>query len=260
MSLQPHLKCKEGDVSKYVLLPGDPKRVLKIVEFFDKAEKVAENREMLTYRGTYKGLDLTVTSTGMGCPSAAIALEELANIGAEVFVRIGTCGTLKEGINYGDIIIPTAAIRAEGTTKEYIEPEFPAVADLDVLNSLIASAKENNIPHHVGINRTHDAFYEHLDNMLRWGNIFKDKRMSTWPSPVVSSEMECSAVFLIAHLRGLKAGAVLAVNTLEPLNKIVEDPDLIYHLEESPDAAKGLDRAIQTALDGLVIFDKKSKK
>jgi uridine phosphorylase len=144
MKLQPHIKCKEGDISKYVLLPGDPGRVLKIAEFLENPKKVSENREFLTYRGNYKGLDITVTSTGIGCPSAAIAVEELANIGAEVFVRIGTCGVLKEGINYGDVVIPTAAVRAEGTTKEYIEPEFPAVADLDVVNSLISAAKDNN--------------------------------------------------------------------------------------------------------------------
>ena len=257
--IQPHIKCKEGDVSRYVLLPGDPGRVLEIAKFLDSPKKVAYNREFLTYRGNYKGIDITVTSTGIGSPSAAIALEELANIGAKVFIRVGTCGALKSNIKYGDLIIPFAAVRAEGTTREYIDDEFPAVADPEVFQSLVAVAKKQGFTYHTGVNRTHDAFYEHINNMLKWGRIFEDKRMKKWPFPLVSSEMECSAIFVIGLLRGLKTGTVLAVNTLEPLDKIKENPDLIYHLESSPDTNQGIEKAIKVALESIVLININNK-
>lgn len=246
--MQPHIRCQKGDISKICLLPGDPQRVNKIAKHLKHVKEVANNREFFTVRGNYDGVDITVTSTGIGCPSAAIAVEELANIGAEVFLRIGTCGALKEGIQPGDLIIPYAAIRAEGTTKEYIEPEFPAVADLDVTRFLEEGAKKLRYRYFRGIDRCHDAFYEHLDNMLRWGKLYQDKRMGNWNVPLVSSEMECSAVFLIPLLRGLKAGAVLAVNTTEPLTQIVKNPNLAYQLIESPSAHRGVERAIEVAL------------
>ena len=245
---QPHIKCKEGDIAKIVLIPGDPGRVLEIVKLWDEAKEVANNREFLTYTGKYKGIDVSATSTGIGCPSAAIAVEELANIGAEIFIRIGTCGALKEEIKLGDLIIPFAAIRAEGTTKEYIDPEFPSVADFDITKFLEESAKELNFSYYKGIDRCHDAFYEHIDNMLKWGKFYEDKRLSNYNYPLISSEMECSAVFLVSMLRGLKAGAVLAVNTTEPLNKIAANPDLVYELIESNDTREGINRAVRVAL------------
>mgnify|MGYP001600312651 CR=1 FL=1 len=248
MSLQPHIKCQEGDIAPTVLMPGDPERIKKIIAFWDDAHEVATNREFVTYTGTYKGIPISATSTGIGCPSAAITIEELANIGAKTFIRIGTCGGLQKQIQPGDLIVPFAAIRAEGTTKEYVAPEFPAIADPDVFQTLRASAKELEFPTHYGINRTHDAFYEHIQNMLRWGDRFLDKRMAHWNTPLVSSEMECSAVFLIALLRGLRAGAVLAVNTTEPLDEIQANPDLIYELIETPNTVDGVDRAIRVAL------------
>lgn len=249
--IQPHIKCKKGDVAKIVLIPGDPARVKEIVKYWDEAQEIANNREFLTYTGKYKGIDVSATSTGIGGPSASIAIEELANIGAEIFIRIGTCGALRDNINPGDLIIPYAAVRAEGTTKEYIDPEFPAVADFDVTKCLEESAKELNFKYFKGIDRCHDAFYEHIDNMLKWGNFYKDKRMSKWNYPLISSEMECSTVFLVSMLRGLRAGAVLAVNTTEPLNKISENPDLIYELIESDNAKEGIDRAIKVALKAV---------
>jgi uridine phosphorylase len=250
--MQPHIKCQEGDIAKIVLIPGDPARVKKIVTYWDEAKEVANNREFLTYTGKYKGIPISATSTGIGGPSAAIAVEELANIGAKAFIRIGTCGAFKKEINPGDLIIPFAAIRAEGTTKEYVPAEFPAVADPNIFRTLEETAKEKSFVYFTGINRTHDAFYEHLDNMLRWGDIYKDKRMSKWNTPLVSSEMECSTVFLVAMLRGLKCGTILSVNTTEPLDEIAENPDLIYELIESPNAADGIDKAIQVALDTAV--------
>ena len=129
MSLQYHLKCKSGDIAPYVLLPGDPGRVEVVASFWDQAEKIAQNREYVTYTGTYKGAPISCTSTGIGCPSTAIALEELARIGAKTFIRIGTCGTYQDHIAVGDIAIFDSAMRLDGASHRYAPPEYPAVAD-----------------------------------------------------------------------------------------------------------------------------------
>lgn len=250
MNLQPHIKCKPGDIASLVFLVGDPNRIALVTKYWENAECKANNRGLPVWTGTYKGVPVSIASTGMGCPSAAIVIEELANIGAQYLIRIGTCGGLKEEIKPGDLIIPTAAVRAEGTTKEYLDPEFPAIADMDVVAALEKAAKAQNARHWKGINRTHDAFYEPVENLVRWGNILGDKRMQNWAYPLVSSEMECSVVFMLSMIRGIKAGAVLCVNTTEPLNLIQKNPDMVYELEESPDTAGGVDSAIRVALDG----------
>ncbi len=250
--LQPHIKCKPGDVSESVLLVGDPDRIPLVTKYWSDVKNVANNRGLPVWNGTYKGIPLSIASTGMGSPSAAIVVEELANAGAKKFIRIGTCGALKRGIAPGDLIIPFAAIREEGTTREYIDERFPAVADPFLFRALEKSAKEKKFTYWTGINRTHDAFYEPVENMLRWANLFRDERTKAWNMPLVSSEMECSAVFLLASLRGLKAAAVLSVNTPEPLDEIRENPSLVYELVESPNAKDGIDKAIRTALDAIV--------
>jgi len=120
VSLQYHIRCRPGDVAKYVILPGDPGRVPLIASYLDSARKIAENREYVTYTGTWKGIGISVTSTGIGCPAATIAVEELANIGAEVFIRLGTCGGIDPSVHAGDIIVAEAAVRGDGATKEYL--------------------------------------------------------------------------------------------------------------------------------------------
>lgn len=257
MNLQPHIKCKEGDVAELVFLVGDPGRIPLVTKYWETAECKANNRGLPVWTGIYKSMPVSVVSTGMGCPSAAIVVEELANIGAKYFIRIGTCGGLKEEIKPGDLIIPTAAVRAEGTTKEYIGVEFPAIADMDMVAALEKSAQTQKVRYWKGINRTHDAFYEPAENLSRWGNLINDKRMKNWAFPLVSSEMECSAVFLVSLLRGLKAAAVLCVNTTEPLNLIQKNPDSIYELEESSNISDGTNNAICVALEaGLEILTK----
>lgn len=251
---QPHIKCKQGDIAKIVLLPGDPGRVEKIIKYWDSSRKISFNREFLVYTGKYKNIPISVCSTGVGCPGAAIAVEELANLGAETFIRIGTCGGLKKEIKSGDLIIPTAAIRAEGTTAEYIDPLFPAIADGEITQALVEAAKEKKYPYFQGIDRTHDAFYEHIDNIARWGNFLKDERMKKWPVPLVSSEMECSVIFLVALLRGLKAGAVLSVNTTEPLDSIKNNSEAVYELIETKRSKDGVDKAILVALRAIEIL------
>ena len=134
---QYHIGLKEGDAGKYVILPGDPKRCKKIAEYFDNAELIADRREYTTYTGYLNGEKVTVTSTGIGGPSASIALEELVKIGAEKFIRVGTCGGIDINVKGGDIVVATGAVRMEGTSKEYAPIEFPAVADLDITNALV---------------------------------------------------------------------------------------------------------------------------
>jgi len=155
-----HLQIEAGQIGKFVIMPGDPGRCHLIAEHFENPQLIAQSREYVTYTGKYKGLMVSVTSTGMGCPSAAIALEELIMAGAKCLVRLGTTGALQKNINLGDIIIPTSAVRLEGTSVEYIPIEFPAVADTDVVTALIRATQEKNMKSHIGIIMSHDAFYK----------------------------------------------------------------------------------------------------
>jgi len=201
--IQPHIMCGVGDVAKYVLLPGDPKRAEKIALFFDKARKVAEYRGYVTYTGEVDGVAISTCSTGIGCPSAAIVVEELAKIGAKVLIRVGTTGALQPEIEIGDIVIATAAVRADGTTKAYLPVEYPAVASPDVVSALLKASKKAEREAHLGIVLTTDAYYGEGDEAV--------KHFSN--ANVLSVEMECSAVFALAGLRRLKAGAILAVDS-----------------------------------------------
>ncbi|RLI40167.1 nucleoside phosphorylase [Candidatus Bathyarchaeota archaeon] len=200
--IQPHILCGLGDVAKYVLLPGHVQRAKLIAEHFDKYKKVAENREFVTYTGTYKGIPVSVTSTGIGGPSASIAVEELANIGGKVFIRVGTTGSLQKDIDIGDIVIAAAAVRSEGTSLCYVPPEYPAIADLQVTSALIKASKKLGVKHYVGIVWSYDAFYaESQEKVRRWSE-----------ARVLSVDCESAPIFIIASLRGLKAGSIMAVD------------------------------------------------
>jgi len=201
--IQPHLMCGVGDVAKYVLLSGDPKRVEKIASYFDEARKVAEYRGYVTYSGKVDGIGISTSSTGIGCPSAAIVVEELAKIGAETFIRVGTTGALQPDIEMGDIIIATAAVRADGTTKSYLPIEYPAVANFDVVSALLQASRKMKKEVHLGIVLTSDAYYGENTEAIR--------RFSE--ANVLSIEMECSAIFTLAGLKGLRSGAILAVDS-----------------------------------------------
>jgi len=251
---QSHLLIKKGDIAPYVLLPGDPGRIKRIVRFWDSGKEVKYNREFLTWTGTYKGIPISATSTGIGCPSAAIAVEELTNAGAEIFIRIGTCGALKKEIRPGNLILPDSALRQDGTTKEYVVPDFVAQASPEVFKALSDAAQSLGMVFFSGINRTHDAFYETTENFLSLMQTEEYKK-----GRLVSSEMECSSVFTVASLRGKKSGAVLAVNTAEPLEDIAKDPDLIYRLETTPDADKGIDDSIRVALRAIELLEKRKQ-
>jgi uridine phosphorylase len=139
-SRQYHIQVAPGEVGRYVLLPGDPKRCKKIAAYFDDPELIADNREFVTYTGTLEGVPVSVTSTGIGGPSASIAVEELVRCGADTFLRVGTCGGMQPEVKSGDVVISTGSIRMEGTSREYAPIEYPAVADLAVTNAFIAGA------------------------------------------------------------------------------------------------------------------------
>lgn len=213
MNNQPHLNISAKDISPIVLLPGDPARVQQIGALLNKFQIIAENREFRIGTGFYNNQKITVCSTGIGCPSTAIAAEELINAGANILIRVGTCGgAWRADIPPGSLVIPTASIRDEGTTQEYIPQGFPAVADIAVVNALIQSATRQRVRFFVGINRTHDAFYGEEKAIKKWGNYLCDDRWKNADTPILSSEMESAALFIIATLRGVKAGAILAVN------------------------------------------------
>ena len=156
---QYHIQVGKGDVGRYVILPGDPKRCAKIAQYFENPKLIADSREYVTYSGYLEGEMVSVTSTGIGGPSASIAMEELVKAGADTFLRIGTCGGMQEEVKSGDIVIATGAVRMEGCSKEYAPIEFPAVADFDVINVLRQAAKEKACTFHTGIVQCKDSFY-----------------------------------------------------------------------------------------------------
>lgn len=260
--MQNHILCTPSQYAEIVLMPGDPGRAKYMaMKYLDKPKLISSVREFVTYTGYYKKNKIAITSTGIGSPSTAIAVEEAINLGARIIIRVGTCGgALKKEIKAGSIIIPTASIREEGTTKEYIPVEFPAIADTNVVQALEKSAKELGYKYFVGINRTHDAFYGTSQNIKKWGQIYLNKRMRKWNYPLISSEMECSPLFIIGTLRGIKTGAVLAVNANpEPLKEIMQERfkfDVPKSKILTIEARLSIDRAIQTALNASILLSK----
>ena len=156
---QYHIQVGKGEVGRYVIMPGDPKRCEKIAEYLDNPILMADNREYVTYTGTLDGVKVSVTSTGIGGPSAAIAIEELYRCGADTFVRVGTCGGMQPEVKSGDIVIATGAVRMEGTSREYAPMEFPAVADISITNALTKAARQKEFSYHAGVVQCKDSFY-----------------------------------------------------------------------------------------------------
>ncbi|NMC61052.1 MAG: nucleoside phosphorylase, partial [Candidatus Methanofastidiosa archaeon] len=159
MDIQYHIKCKEGDIFPYVIMPGDPNRVNLIGSFMEDVKEIASNREYTTISGYYKGVGVSVTSTGIGAPSTSIAIEELARIGARTLIRVGSTGALDEKIRCGDLIINTASVRYDGATKDYVNPFYPAVSSYEVTLALIEACEKLQYKYHVGIGASRDTFY-----------------------------------------------------------------------------------------------------
>ena len=232
-SKQYHIQVGEGDVGKYVILPGDPKRCAKIAKYFDDAQLVADSREYVTYTGYLDGVKVSVTSTGIGGPSASIAMEELVKAGADTFIRIGTCCGMQLDVKSGDVVISTGAIRMEGTSKEYAPIEFPAVANLNVANALVTAAKEKNVPYHVGVVQCKDAFYGQHEPETKPVSYELVNKWEAWKRMgCLASEMESAALFIVANYLGVRAGScflVVANQEREKLgmeNPVVHDTDL----------------------------------
>lgn len=207
---QYHVQLEEGDVGRYVILTGDPKRCQKIAEHFEDALPVADSREFTTYTGYLEGEKVSVTSTGIGGPSAAIALEELANVGADTFIRVGTSGGMQLEVKSGDLVIATGAVRMEGTSKEYAPVEFPAVSDFHITNALVEAAENLKIPYHVGVVECKDSFYgQHAPQTKPVGYELLNKWNAWVQCGCLASEMESAALFVVASYRKVRIGTVL---------------------------------------------------
>lgn len=222
--LQHHIHLKEGDVGEYVLLPGDPGRAEVIARHFDDAKHVATNREYVTYTGYLDGVKVSVTSTGIGCPSAAIAMEELVRVGAKTFIRVGTSGSIQPGTKSGELAIVTAAIRDEGTSLHYMPAEFPAVAHYEVVQALRSAAVAKGLTHRVGISQSKDSFYGEVEPEHSGVTQRLLDRWKAWEiGGAICSEMEASALFVLASMLRVRAGGVMIMHgegelgTLEPL-------------------------------------------
>jgi len=210
--MQYHIACKNGDVGKYVLLPGDPGRCEKIAAYFDNPVKVAQNREFTTYSGFLDGEMVSVVSTGIGGPSASIAMEELTAIGADTFIRVGTCGGIDLAVGAGDIVIANSAIRYEGTSREYAPIEFPAVANFSVLTELVGAAKALGYNYHVGVVQCKDSFYgQHSPKRMPTYDELHYKWEAWKRLGVLASEMESAALFVAASTLRVRCGTVLHV-------------------------------------------------
>lgn len=206
--LQYHLQIRPGDVGRYVILPGDPKRCEKIAAHFCDAKLVADSREYVTYTGTLLGERVSVTSTGIGGPSASIAMEELVRCGADTFLRVGTCGGMDLNVKGGDIVVATGAIRMEGTSKEYAPIEFPAVADLEVTNALVKAAKSLGYTYHAGVVQCKDAFYgQHEPEKMPVSYELLQKWEAWKRLGCKASEMESAALFVVASHLGVRCGS-----------------------------------------------------
>ena len=221
---QYHICCRPGDVGRYVLLPGDPFRTDYIASFLDDPKLVAHNREHKTWTGTLMGVPVSVTSTGMGGPSAAIAIEELIHCGADTFIRIGTAGRLCPESQDPAIqgIIATGAVRAEGLTGEYVPYEYPAIADRHVVAALADSAEEFGYNFREGIVHCKDSFYGQIDpDGLPNGDLLKYKWKAWERSRVMATEMETAALFVLASIRGCRAGSVVSFQSMEETVNVV---------------------------------------
>ena len=240
--LQYHLQIRKGDVGKYVILPGDPKRCEKIAKYFDDAKLIADSREYVTYTGYLDGEKVSVISTGIGGPSASIAMEELVLCGADTFIRVGTCGGIDIDVKGGDVVIATGAVRMEGTSKEYAPIEYPAVADLDITNALVKASKDLGFEYHTGVVQCKDSFYgQHQPDKMPVSYELLNKWEAWKRMGCKASEMESAALFIVAsHLRVRCGSNFLVVANQEREQAGLENP--VEHDTE---------KAIKVAVEGI---------
>lgn len=242
-TLQPHLRVGKGDVAPHVFLPGDPKRVSLMSELLDDYRQVADYRQYITVTGTYRGVPVSVTSTGIGCPAVAIAVEELCSVGAKVLIRVGTTGGIQRDVRRTDIVIPTAAARYDGTSGNYAPLQFPAVADWEVVSALVRNAQRSGVRYHVGVVWTSDAFYAESGGLLE----------TLGKLNVKSVEMEASTLFILSSLRGAKSGAVLSVDgNLVLGTKKSAQPSTKKPTEFAEEMVRSIKQSTRIALNSVV--------
>lgn len=209
---QYHTGVGPGDIGEYVILPGDPKRCAKIAVHFDNPVLVADSREYVTYTGTMDGVKVSVTSTGIGGPSAAIAIDELAKCGAHTFIRVGTCGGMQEEVMGGDIVIATGAVRMEGTSREFAPIEYPAVADFNVTNALVSAAGKIGVRNHVGVVQCKDSFFgQHEPGIMPVSYELENKWQAWIRMGCLASEMESAALFIAGSFLKVRVGSCFLV-------------------------------------------------
>lgn len=248
---QYHIHVKPGDVGKYVILPGDPKRCAKIAAYLENAKRIADHREFVTYTGFLHGTKVSVTSTGIGGPSAAIALEELVQAGADTFIRIGTCGGIQPEVQSGDLIIATGAVRMEGTTREYAPIEFPAIADFHIVQALVQAANTLGYPYHAGVIQSKDSFYgQHSPERMPVGYALQQKWEAWKRLGCLASEMESAALFIVASALHVRVGTILLTMANQEREKLgLENP--VVH---------DTDLAIQTAVEAIRLLIQQDAK
>lgn len=211
---QYHIECGSGDVAPFVLVPGDPARVGKIASLWDRTKEVANHREYHTMTGKYQGVPISCTSSGIGGPSLAIAVDELCRIGVDTFIRVGSTGGIQKGQKIGDLVISTGAVRLEGTSKDFVIPEYPAIANYEIVMALIESAEEYNFRYHVGITASTDTFYTGQSRPAYQNYLpsFKESLYKDLQNARVQNfEMEVATLFTMASLFGKRAGAVCCI-------------------------------------------------
>lgn len=252
-SKQYHIQVGKGDVGKYVIMPGDPKRCKRIAQYLENAELIADSREYVTYTGTLDGVKVSVTSTGIGGPSASIALEELVMSGADTFIRIGTSGGMNLKVKSGDLVIANGAVRMEGTSKEYAPIEFPAVADFEVTNALVEAAKTLEQKYHVGVVQCKDSFYGQHSPETKPVAYELENKWNAWVKlGCLASEMESAALFTVGSALNVRVGTVLLVlANQERAKQGLENP--VVH---------DTDMAVRVAVQGIrnLIRNDKNKK
>ena len=245
MDKQYHIACEAGDVGKICILPGDPGRCERIAAYFDDAHLVAQNREFVTYTGYLCGEKVSVTSTGIGGPSASIAMEELTKIGADTFIRVGTCGGINLDVKSGDVVIATSAVRNEGTSREYAPIEYPATADFGITTALAAGAERLGFVYHTGVVQCKDSFYgQHSPEKSPVSYELLQKWEAWKKLGVLASEMESAALFVVAASLGVKCGSVFSVVWNQ------ERKALGMYEDDCHDT----DRAIKTAVEAIKIL------
>lgn len=240
--LQPHIRCSSSDAAKYAILPGDPKRVLRVKTFLEDAKEIAFNREFKSVSGYYKGVKVMCVSTGIGGASLAIAAEELGHIGVKTLIRIGSCGAIDKTLKLGDLIIASGALRDEGLTDAYVDKMYPAYADTDTFLAIRESAKKQGFAHACGVVRSHEGLYtdDDADKDNKWG--FKN---------ILGSDMETSSLFVVGRLRGLNTGSIL--NVVQENGEDVGD-NINDYVNGNKADDEGEKKEILTALEKVLFF------